>query len=172
MPWFQLIPSELDYAQSAPFCFDHQLLLEASPQTVFEVLRDSDWAEWFVDFRKVEWTSPDPYQTGSTRTVTLKTLAVKERFLAWEPGQRFSFSIDAISLPLLKQMMEDMQLEPVEKGRCTRVRWRVYYTPSLLMSSVHPLARRIFGSMFKQSLTRLKDYAEKKAAPGASKGRF
>lgn len=161
MPWFPIKASELEDIKTAPFQFDNQLLIEASPEQVFDVLVKSDWADWFVDFRKVTWTSQPPYQVGSTRTVEMKTLSVKERFLAWEPGQRFSFSIDAISLPLISQMLEDMQLEPVENGRCTRFCWRVYYTPNLLMRSIHPIARAIFGKMFKQSLTQLKQYIEK-----------
>lgn len=160
--FFELVHAELGYAKDAPHCIDNQTLIEASPERVFEVLSGSDWGDWFVDFKRVDWTSPEPYGQGSTRTVTLKILSVKERFLAWEPGRRFSFSIDAISVPLVKAMMEDMQLEPVEGGRATRFRWRVYYTPSPLMVAFHPIARKIFGNMFTQSLKNLKAYAEQK----------
>ncbi|MEZ0374555.1 MAG: SRPBCC family protein [Candidatus Sericytochromatia bacterium] len=160
--FFKLTPSELDFAAKAPYCLDNQTLIEAPPEQVFAVLSESDWHDWFVDFKSVEWTSPAPYGVGSTRTVVLKTLTVQERFLAWEPGRRFSFSIDAISLPLVKWMMEDMHLEPVENGRATRFRWRVYYAPAPLMQMAHPIARGIFGGMFKASLNNLKAYAEKK----------
>lgn len=159
--WHATTPSELDYAVVAPYCMDHEVQIQAPPQAVFKVLTDSNWGDWFVDFRSVEWTSPAPHGRGSTRTVRLKDLAVKERFLAWVPNQRFSFSIDAVSLPLLEGMMEDMQLTPTQNGQATRFRWRVYYTPSPLMAAVRPVAEPMFDGMFKQSLLNLKAYAEK-----------
>ncbi len=159
--WFQLRRSELADIPQMPYHFDNQILIEASPASVFDVLANSNWQNWFVDFVSVTWTSSEPYGVGSTRTVKLKSLSVQERFLAWEPGQRFSFSIDAISLPLIQAMFEDMQLESVEDGRATRLRWRVYYSPNWLMRAVHPIARAIFGRMFRQSLKNLKQYGEK-----------
>src|SRR5205823_552139 len=94
---------------------------------------------------------------GSTRTVKLKTLSVKETFLVWEPGKRYSFSIDEITLPLVKSMMEDMKLEETIDGG-TRFKWDVHYTPTLLMIIFHPIARGIFGKMFTQSLKNLNKY--------------
>ncbi|MEZ0374577.1 MAG: SRPBCC family protein [Candidatus Sericytochromatia bacterium] len=159
--WHAIRPSGLEYTVTAPYKVDNQLLIEASPETVFKVLIESDWREWFVDFKSVEWTSPRPYQVGSTRTVTTGMLAVKERFLAWDPGRRLSFSIDAVNWPLLEGMMEDMQLEPVDNGRATRFHWRVFYTPGPLMAAVHPIAGAIFGNTFTQSLQNLKKFIEK-----------
>jgi hypothetical protein len=161
--WHALQRSELDYAARAPYHLDNELLIEASPDAVFKVLSESDWVNWFVDFRSVSWTSEPPYRVGSTRTVQMKDLAVKERFLAWDPGKRFSFSIDAISNPMVEAMMEDLQLEPVDKGRATRLHWRVYYTPTALIAVLHPIFQGIFGGMFKQSLDNLKAYVEKQA---------
>lgn len=153
-------PSELDYATQTPYYLDNVLRIEAPPEIVFNVLSESDWGQWFVDFGSVTWTSPKPYGIGSTRTVQLKMLSVDERFLAWNPGSRFSFSIDAIDLPLVEAMMEDMQMLPLDNGQATEFRWRVYYTPTALMSAVHPIARGIFEGMFKQSLANLKTYTE------------
>lgn len=156
----QIKHSELEYAVQAPFYLDNSLRIEAPPETVFKVLSESDWGQWFVDFESVTWTSPKPYGVGSTRIVKLKMLSVDERFLAWDPGSRFSFSIDAIDLPLVEGMMEDMQMTPLDNGQATEFRWRVYYTPTALMSAIHPIARGIFEGMFKQSLANLKTYTE------------
>ena len=57
-------------------------------------------------------------------------------------------------------MMEDMQMTPLDNGQATEFRWRVYYTPTALMSAIHPIARGIFEGMFKQSLANLKTYTE------------
>lgn len=161
--WHATRPSELDYVVIAPYCMENEIQIEVPPAKVFQILSESNWGDWFVDFQSVEWTSQPPYRVGSTRTVTLKSLAVKERFLAWDPGRRFSFSIDAISLPLLEGMMEDMQLEPRKDGSATHFRWRVFYTPNPLMAALRPIAQPLFAGMFHQSLENLKAYAEKPA---------
>lgn len=108
----------------------------------------------------MDWTSPAPHGLGSTRRVMLKLLSVDERFVAWEPGRRYSFSIDAISLPLVAKMLEDTRLESVEGGSATRMRWRVAYTPNLVSRLLHPLVRHIFGKMFSTSLHQFKRYVE------------
>lgn len=158
--WHRLTPSGLE--DSEPFAFEHHALIQAPPEAVFEILAHSDWSKWFPDMKAVEWTSPEPHQVGSTRTVYLKDLAVQERFLAWEPGRRFSFSIDSASSPLLERMLEDLRLEPADEGRATRVTWRVTYAPSSLMSLVHPFASASFRQMVSNNLQGLKRYAEKR----------
>ena len=98
---------------------------------------------------------------GSTREVELKALTVKERFLAWDPGKRISFCIYAITIPLISEMLEDMQLEPEGDGK-TRLRWTAHYTPSLLMRLIHPVGRMIFSGLFQKSINGLRKYAERK----------
>ena len=102
-------------------------------------------------------------RVGAEREVELKALTVRERFLAWEPGKRLAFTVYGSTLPLLKAMLEDMVLEPVEAGgqvRATRLIWRAHYEPSLLMRLVHPLGRMIFGELFKASGEGLARYAK------------
>ena len=153
------LPSDLSFIDKAPFTFDNEITVMASPERVFQIFASGEGQEeWFQDFVAVTWHNPQPHGVGTTRDVKLKLLSVNERFLVWEPGQRLSFSIDSITLPILRQMMEDLQFSPVDGG-CL-LRWRVYYTPTPLMRMVHPLARMIFGNMFKASLVGLKAYAE------------
>lgn len=152
-------PSELSFIDQAPFNFDHDIVIEASPERVFQIFASGEGQEvWFQDFVSVTWHHPEPHGVGTTRDVKLKLLSVNERFLAWDVGRRLSFSIDSITLPILRQMMEDLQFSP--SGTGCHLRWRVYYSPTPLMRLVHPLARLIFGNMFKASLAALKKYAE------------
>jgi len=92
-------------------------------------------------------------QLRRTRIVRLKALSVKERFVNWEPGRRITYAMDAISVPLVKQLMGDVHLSP--SGTGTRVDWTLHYRPSLLMRAVHPLARAVFSRMFRDSLRNL-----------------
>lgn len=154
--WFSLRTIDLDYAAAAPFCFLNEAVLPAPPERVWAVLTGDTWQHWFKDFVSVAWTSPPPHGVGSTREVKLKPLSVRETFLAWEPGRRFSFRADEITLPLVTAFMEDLTLTPREGG--THLSWRVSYTPRLGMRLIHPVARMIFGGMFKTTLANLGRY--------------
>lgn len=156
--WFSLRSIDLAFAPQAPFHFHNEAELPAPPERVWAVLEDGDtWPGWFKDFVSMRWTSPPPHGAGSTREVRLKPLSVRETFLAWEPGRRFAFRVDAITLPLVSAMMEDLVLTPREGGR-THLSWRVSYTPRPVMRLIHPLLRMIFGGMFKVTLANLGRY--------------
>ncbi|MFO0586861.1 MAG: SRPBCC family protein [Polyangiaceae bacterium] len=158
--FFDTTKSELAFTTSSPFHLSFDATAEAPPKRVFEVLADdAAMKKWFADCKDIRWTSNAPYGVGSTREVQLKMLSVKERFLAWEPGVRMTFSIDAISIPLVKALVEDIQLEALgEKG--TRIVWTVHYEPSLVMRAAHPVAKMIFGKMWRASLAGLVKYAD------------
>jgi hypothetical protein len=157
--WFKLENCKLDYIERAPFNLKNSLYIPVSPERVFNILAGDTWKEWFQDFVGVKWLTPEESGTGSMREVKLKTLSVKETFLAWEPGKRYSFLVGEITLPLVKAMVEDIQLEPSgDEG--TTVNWNVYYTPTLFMSLIHPVPRSIFGKMFSKSLENLGKFCQ------------
>lgn len=158
--WFSLEPAGLEYIARAPYRFDNEVVIQAPAERVFDLIADGkSMRRWFHDFVDCRWTSTAPHGVGSTREVELKALAVKERFLQWERGKRIAFNVYAITLPLVRRMIEDLQLEPLDAGR-TRLRWRVHYTPTLLMRILHPIGRAIFGRMFRVSLASLRRVAE------------
>lgn len=157
--WFPTAPTDLDFTTSSPHHLVFDAVIEAPPARVFEIFAKGEAQEtWFQDFKANRWTSPEPHAVGSTREVELKLLTVKERFVAWDPGVRLTFSVDAITLPLVKRLMEDLQFEAVgEKG--TRLVWTVHYEPTLAMRAVHPVVKMIFTRMFRASLAGLVKYA-------------
>ena len=65
-------------------------------------------------------------------------------------GRRFSFTMEAISVPLVRRMIEDMVLEPLGDARC-RFRYHVYYEPRTVMRLVHPIARAMFTKTFREA---------------------
>jgi uncharacterized protein YndB with AHSA1/START domain len=160
--WFQVKPTDLSYTLSSPFQFRNEAVIEAPPERVFEILSNGEeQGRWFKDFVACRWSSAPPHGVGSTREIELKALTVKERFVAWDPGKRMSFCIYACTLPLITEMLEDLQLEPAGEGR-TLFRWNVHYTPTLGMRLVHPIVRKIFGDMFRASIDGLKRVATQK----------
>jgi uncharacterized protein YndB with AHSA1/START domain len=148
----------MTFADHSPYRFENEVLIDASPQRVFDIVANAEQQDrWFQDWVTHRWTSPEPHGVGATREVQLKVLSVKERFLVWEPGRRIAFTITAITLPLVRRMVEDMRFEP--EGDRTRLRWTAHYAPTLLMRAVHPVARLVFGRMFAASTRGLADYA-------------
>ena len=160
--WFDVEPVEIDFLETSPFRIENDAIINAPPERVFEILTNGEGQkEWFQDFVGFRWTSAEPHGAGSTREVELKMLAVKERFLVWEPGERLAFTVTAITLPVVSRMIEDMQFERM--GDRTRFRWTVHYTPTLAMRAVHPVARGIFGKMFAVTASGLTNYAARNA---------
>lgn len=150
--WFPLQPQSLDFVGRAPNVLRFEAAVHATPEQVFDVVVHDDMGAWLPDFVDMHWTSAPPRGVGSTRTVTLKRgLAVKERFIAWERGRRLTFTMEAISLPVVRAMIEDFQLESLS-ARHTRVRYSVHYAPHPALVPVHALARSFFGAMFQQAL--------------------
>lgn len=158
--WFKLEPCELEFAERSVHRFRNEGLINAPPERVFGLLASDAWPEWYPDFLSVKWVTPGPHGQGSTREVKLKTLSARERFVAWEPGKRISFSIDEVTLPLIRKMMEDVRLDPAAEGK-TRVVWDIHYEPRTVMRLIHPIARAIFGRMFRQAVLNLGRYVDR-----------
>lgn len=156
--WFKVEPSGLEFIDQAKHFFENELILDATPDEVFEVFADCDsWPKWFDDFVSAEWETEPPHGVGSERKARLKTMAARERFIAWEPGKRYSFTILALSVPLVSRMVEDYRLEPVDGGK-TRLLWNVYYQPRLFIRPFNVVIRPIFKRMFKRAMKGLESY--------------
>jgi uncharacterized protein YndB with AHSA1/START domain len=156
--WFDLAPCDIGFTNNSPFRFENEAVINAPPERVFQIMvRGEGQTEWFQDFVASRWTSPEPHGAGSTREVELRMLTVKERFLVWQPGERLAFAITAITIPLVRRMVEDLRFERM--GDRTRLRWTAHYEPRLAMRAVHPIARALFGKMFAASISALATYA-------------
>lgn len=158
--WFDVEAVPLSFTESSPYVIENTVGIDASAARVFQILSTGEaQTTWFQDFVACRWKTLEPHGVGAEREIELKLLTVKERFLAWEPGKRLTFHIYGITLPLVTAMVEDMRIEPTT-DRTSRLTWRVHYRPSLLMRVVHPIARMIFGEMFKSSAEGLARYAK------------
>ncbi len=156
--WFALEVQDLSFTKTAPFVFENEAILDASPERVFEIFATGEnQRTWFKDFVANRWTTPPPYGVGSERDVELELLTVSERFLAWEPGKRLTFTMTRITLPLVEAMVEDLVFEPLGEGR-TRLLWRAHYRPSVFMRPFHPIMRAVFGQLFQETTRGLVAY--------------
>jgi len=159
--WFDTKPSDPSFADTAPHRIANVVTIEAPPQRVFDIFATAErQEEWMQDFQMCRWTSGEPHGVGTTREVELKVVTAKERFLIWEPGKRLMFSVDAMTLPIASQMLEDMRFEPIADGSTTRLIWHIHYTPTRIATPIHPVARAVFGHMFSSAAKKLASWVK------------
>ncbi len=90
--------------------------IEATPEQVFDVLADHHgWPDWFSPVKAVSNVGPGS-GVGARRRVQVPPLTVDERFVAWDRPNRYTFTITAISVPVVRQMAEDWQLTETATG--------------------------------------------------------
>ena len=161
--WFEMTPQTLAWAEAIPTKLSNTAILDAPPEEVFAVLADIDeWPRWFADIRKGVWDTEPPHGVGSRRTVTLNTMKVREAFLAWEVGRRYSFAIVASTLPLARSIVEDYRLTPAGDGK-TRLDWDVSYEVRGYVRPVQSILRRVFRNMFRKATRGFVEHIENMA---------
>lgn len=152
--WFKVRASDVTFAESSRKHFAYDFTVPAPPRDVFDLItRPETLSSWMPDYKAARWTTSPPAGVGSIREVKLTTIAVHEKILVWEPGERFVFTIVRASVPILKRMVEDFRFDAVAVG--TRVRWTIAYQPKLIASALEPLLAPRFAKMFEKSATRL-----------------
>lgn len=145
------------FVTDAPFGFLNTVDLPAPPARVFAVLADvGSWARWFDGMKGVEALVDTPQGVGWRRRARLDAITVDETFLVWEPGRRFTFRADAVSLPIVDALAEDWRVDAAPGG--SRLVWRVGYRPTWLGRAIHWPLRAVFQRQFKASLDGLARY--------------
>ncbi len=151
----ELRPQGLDFLEHPPEHMSFEGTMHCSADELFAVLAATEKLPlWLDDFVSARWLTDEPHGVGSRREVRLKTLTVRERFVSWQPGERIAFTMEAISLPIVNAVGEDMRITRLD-DRSARLSWRVAYDPVLLARLVHPLIRWNFGRLFARSLANL-----------------
>ncbi len=155
-----LVPTGLDEVPELTHHLRSDRTVAAPADRVFEILATGERQDrWADGFRAVHWHGSRPHGVGSLRDVRLRWITVRERFLAWEPGARFAFSADAMSLPLARRMVEDITLTPLDDDRC-RLTWQVHLTPAAPLTPLAgPLVARVSTPLFDGFAAGLARYA-------------
>lgn len=136
-------------------------VVRAPADRVFDVLATGEnQREWAEGYRATTWYGTAPHGTGSVRDIHLRWITVRERFLVWEPGRRFTFGADAMSIPLARRMIEDISVEPAEAGTCV-LRWAVHLDVAAALRPVAgAVVPKVFAPMFDGFAAGLAHYAE------------
>jgi uncharacterized protein YndB with AHSA1/START domain len=145
---------ELEWIETAPVVLRVEGRFAAPPGRVFEAFADAPgWTGWFPSMTRSAWTAGGG-GVGSEREVSVRGFgAVRERFLAWEPGARFSFTMIGATSPLIRRMGEDYRLSA--DGAGARLDVTVGIDPTRLGRVAMPIARRILGRSFRGAIARL-----------------
>ncbi|MBL8786877.1 MAG: SRPBCC family protein [Deltaproteobacteria bacterium] len=153
--WFKVRASDATFVEASKKHFVYDFRVEAPAADVFAwVTAPEHLGRWMADLKAARWVTGSPHGVGSVREVQLKTIAVHERVLAWEPGERFVFTIVRASVPILKRMVEDYRFEATGTSS-TRVRWTIAYQPRTLAMPLEPLLAPRFSKMFEASCAKL-----------------
>ena len=119
-----LEPVDADYVTSGPNANEMTQTINKPADVVFRALEDGPaWKEWLG--MNVEWTSPEPFGVGTTRTVTGNGQTIEEYFLEWEDGKRMRFRFDRATLPV-SAFAEDWSVRSTGDDTC-EVSWKYAY---------------------------------------------
>ena len=154
---------ELDFLQTAPFKIVGERKIKATKETVFQFLKIAEnWPKWHTLVTKVVWTSPEPFQKGTTRTVVLNDkYTADEDFLIWEENSRFTFRFIRCDIPFAKALMEDFELIDLEDGYC-QLKWTIVFEFGgllrLLSGVLTWVLKRMNNNTIEKTMQNLADY--------------
>ena len=152
---FKLRPSDAGFAERAPHAIDITTTLSASPDAVYDgIVNLTDARDWLPDFVRARWVYGPDADGGQVVEETFRFMSQRVRTFVAEPGRHWMASIDACTLPLGRELMEDLELEPLPDGG-TRVRWRYYYDPYAALKPFRKLLHKEFDHMLRLSLEQL-----------------
>ncbi len=148
---------DLAFIENAPLRISESVTVSAPPLRVFAAFADTrSWPQWFPLMHRCEWVSEQVDCVGAERVVSLYGLGTyRERFLAWEPGVRFAFTMTESSSPLASAIAEDFQMSSVRDGEATRLAWTLAADPTTLGRVLRPALEATMRRVFVESGKRL-----------------
>lgn len=139
----------LDWMPQAPVQLTRSRRVAAPAARIWEAIAAHErWPEWFRPVTSVERIDGGE-GVGSGRRVHIRSVTIEEEFLAWEPGRRFAFTVVRASVPGVRSMVEDIQLDPAGDDATT-----VRYT-----QAIEPVAAVVVGPLLRRAVPRTLDRA-------------
>ena len=158
-----------EWFDRAPVRFHNSVVLPVSRARLFEVFADPDsWSKWATGIGGVEWTSPEPYGPGTTRTVTFwGGVKVYEDFFAYDPeAGHMAFCFYGTTEPIWTRFGENYQVADLGPNRC-RLDWTVAYDPTGVFGRIHWMLKPVMALNLASYMWRLKSYLRRLDEPAA-----
>ncbi|MEH6549198.1 MAG: SRPBCC family protein [Pseudomonadales bacterium] len=143
---------DLNFFDNAKYIFPAEVDLECTPERLFEIFEDAHaWTVWAPAIKKVEWTSPQPFGLGTTRTVFMAgKMEGYEEFIAWERGKHMAFKFVGCNKKSIEAFGEDYQVTDLGNGRC-HMRWIMAMEPAgfskIMLAIIKPFMAKSVQSM-------------------------
>ena len=171
LPFIACEPVERTFFETAPQRYVNQVTLPCSADALFAVFEDpASWPRWATGIGEVEWTSPKPYQPGTTRTVRFwGGMCVYEDFFLYDPPREMAFHFYGTSELVWSRFAEHYRVEALGDDRC-RLTWTVAYEPAGVFGRLHLLIRPIMQLNFRIYMWRLRRYVARLRGTDPSAG--
>ena len=133
---------DLEFFTSAPIRIVSEVTLPCTAQSLFRCFEDAEaWSRWVGVIENVEWTSPAPFQVGTTRNVEMPGgMVAYEEFLAWDEPRHMAFRFNQFTQKFLKAFGEDYKVTDLGDNRC-RLVWTVAIEPGGIAGILSPLLK-------------------------------
>ncbi|HEX8705189.1 MAG TPA: SRPBCC family protein [Myxococcaceae bacterium] len=167
---FALTPSKPSFAREAPYQIDHSVWIPAFPDQVYDEFAEcSHCDKWVGQFVRLESLTPDQPPDRRLYEESFTFMTVRIRMLEAERGRRWLGTVERCTLPVARQLLQEVTFEPGDNGG-TNFRWRVYYTPSWVVRPFLKSVQRLFDQMFRDDTEQLAAFFRTRQPLTASKG--
>ncbi len=152
---------DFDLLESAPVVFNTKVKINATPEKIFNAWADpNSWPVYVNEIGHVEYTSPEPYGVGTTRTVTATNgMKIEEEYMAWEENRRIAFYFKRIGMPVIASALEDYSIAELGDGEC-EVTWLFAIKPRGVFRIVMWLSKGTFKKNNRKAMDAFKAYVE------------
>ena len=148
-PWFKADPVDETFFETAATRIQSAFEVRRPAARVWSELTGPNPLWWCRIIDRIDWTSPAPFEVGTTRTVhALKgTNVMNEHFFRWEEDRRKSFYVVESTAPLFQRFAEDYLVEPTSADSC-RFTWTIAWEPKPAMKPGDAINKRLLGTLF------------------------
>ena len=152
---------DLDFFTSAPIRIVSEVTLACSPESLFRCFEDAEaWSTWVGVIEDVAWTSPAPFQVGTTRNVKMPGgMIAYEEFLAWDEPRHMAFRFNQFTQKFLKAFGEDYKVTDLGNDSC-RLTWTVGMEPGGVAALIVPVLKPLLARNLRTITKDLKKYME------------
>jgi hypothetical protein len=152
----------LNFIHNTKFSFTANVDLDCTPEQLFEVFQDPvSWTVWAGAIQKVEWTSPQPFGIGTTRTVSMAGgMEGYEEFIAWDPGKHMAFKFTQSNKNSVTAFGEDYIVTDLGNGRC-HLQWTMAMAPRGASTAIMTLFKSVMGWYVQKQANNLGKYITK-----------
>jgi hypothetical protein len=164
-PFIACDPSALSLFEEARVRMVFSVDVPVTAVRLFEVFEDpASWPRWAHGIGKVQWTSPKPFQVGTTRTVTFwGGMEVYEDFVAWAHPREMAFVLYGATQEVWSRFGEHYRVVDKGDGSCT-LTWTVAYDPTGVFARIHFLVGWLMKLNLNSYMWRLRRYCRRLGA--------